>query len=234
MTPRLWCGAPHVIHDRGFQVRFSSALTKVAAVPAAAMAIVGVISPQAPAASATGSSSAPGPDAVQLPAGATPENWTIDRRAAVSVLPAPGPTTGATSSEGPAGTRMDVYQEVRNVVKHEKALCGADPVDTVTGRGPMTLTLTQTRSVATQWSATAGITAGTVSAGVGFNVTETVTNAEGGSYPVPDGKFGHLEAHPLFDQYTFDVYDRRVGGGAYIGSGQISHPAGFCYNHWTD
>ncbi|MBD0693019.1 hypothetical protein BG452_40035 [Streptomyces sp. CBMA123] len=109
-------------------------------------------------------------------------------------------------------------------------VCGTDVIDANSGPGPMTLTLTQTRSTATQWTASASIDLWKISAGVGFNVTDTVTNTESGSYTVPDGKFGNLQAYQLFDYWTYSIYE----AGAYVGDGEVKKPVGFCYNAWTN
>ncbi|MFJ4192391.1 hypothetical protein [Kitasatospora sp. NPDC089509] len=98
----------------------------------------------------------------------------------------------------------------------------------------MTMTLTQSRAIASQWSATGGISAGMVSAGVEFSVTDTATYTESGAFAVPAGQYGHLEAYPMFDRFTFDVYDTRIGGGVKVGSGEALHGSGYCYRQWTN
>lgn len=97
----------------------------------------------------------------------------------------------------------------------------------------MTLSLSQSRAVASQWSASVSVAAWKVTGTVGFSVTDTATNTETGTYAVPDGKFGTLEAYPLFDHFTFEIYDTSVGG-RYVGGGDAYHPVGFCYNHWAN
>ncbi|MFJ7913188.1 hypothetical protein [Kitasatospora sp. NPDC096204] len=42
-----------------------------------------------------------------------------------------------------------------------------------------------------------------------------------------------LKAYPLFDHFTFDVYDTSVGD-RYVGGGDAYHPVGYCYNHWAN
>ncbi|MFI8462132.1 hypothetical protein ACIGG8_42890, partial [Kitasatospora sp. NPDC085464] len=106
-------------------------------------------------------------------------------------------------------------------------------MDIVTGWGPMTLSLTQSRAISSQWSSSVSVDAWKLSGTVGFSVTDTATNTETGSYTVPEGKFGTLEAYPLFDHFTFDVYDTRVAD-HYVGGGDAYHPVGYCYNHWAN
>ncbi|KOV35265.1 hypothetical protein ADK60_09870 [Streptomyces sp. XY431] len=58
---------------------------------------------------------------------------------------------------------------------------------------------------------------------------DTATRTEAGSYTVPDGKSGHLEAYPLYDLFYYDIYSRAVTG-HWVGDGSAQHPVGFCYN----
>ncbi|MEV7355364.1 hypothetical protein [Kitasatospora sp. NPDC091276] len=169
---------------------------------------------------------------MQLPAGAVPEHWTIDRKAPAVKLPMPE-SGRVTASQGVQGSLADSpWLQSRNSV-FQGQTCGTDRVDMVTGWGPMTLSLSQSRAVSSQWSSSVSIAAWKVSGTVGFSVTDTATNTETGSYAVPDGKFGTLEAYPLFDHFTFDVYDTSVGN-RYVGGGDAFHPVGFCYNHWAN
>ncbi|MEU4115446.1 hypothetical protein AB0F71_13230 [Kitasatospora sp. NPDC028055] len=169
--------------------------------------------------------------ATQLPSVADPSHWVIDRKAPAATLPqVKVPAHAAPTRQSPERP-ADVFGEVRDVAYHGQ-LCGTDVIDANSGPGPMTLTLTQTRSTATQWTASASIDVWKISAGVGFNVTDTITNTESGSYTVPAGKFGNLQAYQLFDYYTYSIYDTQVG--AYIGDGEVKKPVGFCYNSWTN
>jgi hypothetical protein len=45
------------------------------------------------------------------------------------------------------------------------------------------------------------------------------------SYEVPDGEFGRLVAHPLYDVYTY----RTSGDGPHRVPGVAAVPAGYCY-----
>ncbi|MFD5922957.1 hypothetical protein ACFWIC_40755, partial [Kitasatospora sp. NPDC127035] len=72
-----------------------------------------------------------------------------------------------------------------------------------------------------------------VSTQVGFSVTDTATRTEAGAYTVPAGKFGYLEAYPLYDLFYYDVYSRAVTD-HWVGSGSAQHPVGFCYNAWSN
>ncbi|MFE5586916.1 hypothetical protein [Kitasatospora sp. NPDC056531] len=167
----------------------------------------------------------------QLPAGADPSHWVIDRKAPAAALPQASAPTRITPTRKSPELPAEIFNEVRDVAYHGQ-LCGTDVIDANSGPGPMTLTLTQTRSTATQWTASASIDVWKISAGVNFNVTDTVTNTESGSYTVPDGKFGNLQAYQLFDYYTYSIYNNQVG--AYVGDGEVKKPVGFCYNAWTN
>ncbi|MFF2078378.1 hypothetical protein ACFVXG_26930 [Kitasatospora sp. NPDC058162] len=161
-----------------------------------------------------------------------PEHWTIDRKAPAAKLPVPATEQAAPPQGAQESTTTNWWLVARNG-KFQGQTCGTDRVDIVTGQGPMTLTLTQSRAISSQWSSSVSVDAGKVSATVGFSVTDTATNTESGQWAVPDGKFGTLEAYPLFDHFTFDVYDTSVGD-RYVGGGDAYHPVGYCYNHWAN
>ncbi|MFJ3787095.1 hypothetical protein [Kitasatospora sp. NPDC090091] len=169
---------------------------------------------------------------MQLSAGAVPEHWTIDRKAPAVTLPAPSAGQVAASQGVQEATTGNWWLQARNGT-YQGQTCGTNRVDMVTGWGPMNLTLTQSRAISSQWSSSVSVDAGKVSATVGFSVTDTATNTESGQWAVPDGKFGTLEAYPLFDHFTFDVYDTSVGD-RYVGGGDAYHPVGYCYNHWAN
>ncbi|MFD8321485.1 class III extradiol ring-cleavage dioxygenase family protein [Kitasatospora purpeofusca] len=166
------------------------------------------------------------------PSGAVPSHWFVDRQAPTPVHPRGVPATKAmTAPEAPDAAESDITLEVRNV-RYAGQVCGTERVDMVTGTGPMTLSLAQSRAIASTWSASVSIAASKVSAVVGFSVTDTATRTETGSYTVPDGKFGYLEAFPLYDLFYYDIYSRAVSD-HWIGSGNARHPVGYCYNSWS-
>ncbi|MFE6869644.1 hypothetical protein ACFVFS_24210 [Kitasatospora sp. NPDC057692] len=171
--------------------------------------------------------------ATRLPAGAVPGHWTVDRQVPAPTLPQGAPATkAATIPQTPDTAAGDITLEARNV-RYGGQVCGTGRVDMVTGPGPMTLTLTQSRAIASTWSASVSIPAGKVSAAVGFSVTDTATRTEAGSYTVPAGQFGYLEAYPLYDLFYYDVYSRAVTD-HWVGSGNAQHPVGYCYNAWSN
>ncbi|MFJ9777898.1 hypothetical protein ACIRVF_42780 [Kitasatospora sp. NPDC101157] len=165
----------------------------------------------------------------QLPAGADPSHWTIDRKAPAAALPQASAPQHITPTGKSPERPTDAWGEVRDWSYHGQ-VCGTDVIDANSGPGPMTLTLTQTRTTATQWTASASIDVWKISASAGFNVTDTVSNTESGSYQVPAGKFGNLQAYQLFDYYTYSIYE----AGAYVGDGEVKKPVGYCYNAWMN
>lgn len=108
--------------------------------------------------------------------------------------------------------------------------CGTSKIGSTSGHGATTLTLSVKKSVATKWSATAAITTGAVSAGMGFDVTKTYEVTDQSAYPVPKKKFGVIEAYPLYDVYGFNEISR--ADGRKIGTGKVTKPVGVCFNQW--
>lgn len=49
-------------------------------------------------------------------------------------------------------------------------------------------------------------------------------------YEVPKGKFGYIEAYPLYDMYTYSVYS----GSKNLGASWAMKPVGVCFNQWTE
>ncbi|MFJ4672719.1 hypothetical protein [Kitasatospora purpeofusca] len=171
--------------------------------------------------------------ATRLPSGAVPGHWIVDRQAPAPTLPQGTPATkSATVPQTPGTVDSDITLEVRDV-RYAGQVCGSGRVDMVTGPGPMTLTLTQSRAIASTWSASVSIAAWKVSSQVGFSVTDTATRTEAGSYVVPAGQFGYLEAYPLYDLFYYDIYSRAVTD-HWVGNGSAQHPVGYCYNAWSN
>ncbi|MGW2340183.1 hypothetical protein [Streptomyces sp. NPDC001661] len=78
-------------------------------------------------------------------------------------------------------------------------------------------------------STTVTVTADSVSAAVGFDVTKTRTKSMAGSWNVPKNKFGSLRAYPLYKSYSFKVYAK--AGGGYMGKGTARKAVGYRYSH---
>ncbi|MEW1913773.1 hypothetical protein AB0442_36000 [Kitasatospora sp. NPDC085895] len=148
---------------------------------------------------------------------------TVDRR-----IPAVVPPKGGAAQAAPSVMADDPYTVAKNP-SYQGETCGTNTIDQATGWGPMTLTLTQSRAIATTWNASLSISPWKVGATVGFSVTDTVTKTEAGAYTVPAGKYGYIKAFPLYDYYTFEVWNTQVN--KQVGWGEVRHPAGFCYDH---
>jgi hypothetical protein len=108
--------------------------------------------------------------------------------------------------------------------------CGLTKLEKTSGAGKTTLVLTVEKSVETEMSADVKVDAEVVSAGVGFSVTRKYTVADQTRYEVPKGKFGYIEAYPLYDVYPITIYKsgKKAGGGA------VMKAVGVCFNQWRD
>ncbi|MFB7245349.1 hypothetical protein CW362_30045 [Streptomyces populi] len=114
-------------------------------------------------------------------------------------------------------------------VKYHGLVRGKHSIAVVQGRGPMTLTLTAIETVSNSESATITVAAGAVSGAVGFDVTKSRTKSMAGSWNVPRGKFGTLNAYPLYKKYSFNVYSKITGRS--VGKGTALKAVGYRYEH---
>ncbi len=94
-------------------------------------------------------------------------------------------------------------------------------VTMVQGNGPATIAIDISRTVANSFSATVGVSAQVVSAGVGFNVQRSESVAYRSSTTVPSGACWSIRAYNVFFEYGFEVWqepfigpDRRIGSGS--------------------
>ncbi|WP_406003894.1 hypothetical protein [Streptomyces sp. NBC_00829] len=113
--------------------------------------------------------------------------------------------------------------------KYQGQKCGTGLLQQTSGRGKTTLVMTVSKSVSTEWKSEAKIDASVVSAGIGFSVTKSYTVENQTRYEVPKGKFGTVQAYPLYDLYTFNakILDMKKSGWA-------MKPVGVCFNQWTE
>ncbi|WP_431043742.1 hypothetical protein ACQUSR_18875 [Streptomyces sp. P1-3] len=107
--------------------------------------------------------------------------------------------------------------------------CGLTKIGKTSGQGKTTLVLTVSKAVSAEVSADVKVEVGVVSAGVGFKVNRTYTVENQTRFEVPKGKYGYVEAYPLYDQYTFKVYK----DGKKKGDGYAMKPVGVCFNQWA-
>lgn len=90
------------------------------------------------------------------------------------------------------------------------------------GSNPYTTTvaITINQTISNQWSATGGISAEGVSAGVGFSVTQSYSISQTGTATIPYGHTVELDAYAVYNVDTFQVWYNPVFGGDYqAGSG---------------
>jgi hypothetical protein len=93
-------------------------------------------------------------------------------------------------------------------------------VTMVRGNGPSTIAIDITRTVSNTFSATVGVSAEVVSAGVGFNVQRTESVAYRSSTTVPSGACWSIRAYNVFYEYAFDVWEEPfIGADRKIGTG---------------
>lgn len=121
---------------------------------------------------------------------------------------------------------LQVIYSIKNV-KNIGQLCGTTVQARTSGTGGANgvLKLEQTASVSNSYNANVGVSASTVSAGVGFDVTAGMNRTT--SYSVnTGGKNYQIVAYDDFQGKSFDVYNifnKKVG------SGTALRQVGFCY-----
>lgn len=158
-------------------------------------------------------------------------------RAAAVALAVLGGTVGMTTEAGAASRtpcatmRLNYNPAVCGInhVKYHGLVQGKSSIAVVQGRGPMALTLTATETVSNTKSASITVAAEPVSAAVGFDVTKSRTKSMAGSWNVPRGKFGTLNAYPLYKKYSFSVYSKITGRS--VGTGTALKAVGYRYEH---
>jgi hypothetical protein len=93
-------------------------------------------------------------------------------------------------------------------------------VTMVQGNGPATIAIDIARTVSNSFSATVGVNASVVSAGVGFNVQRSETVAYRSSTTVPSGACWSIRAYNVFFEYAFEVWEEPfIGADRKIGTG---------------
>jgi len=103
-------------------------------------------------------------------------------------------------------------------------------VTQVSGWGPSTISLSFTSAVSNTWSASGGISAGAVSAGLGFNVTQSQSVTYSNSVNVPWGYCWRIVAYNQFANYGYDVMFNPFIGDAYrVGAGSARRFVGVYY-----
>jgi hypothetical protein len=108
---------------------------------------------------------------------------------------------------------------------------GSQRIGASSGWGPITLSVSVSTSVSATFSANVGVSAEVVSAGVGYSVTASYGVSSSGTWAVPSGTYGTLEAYALHNKHTWDVWNDDCGDPAdtYSGNGQSYKPNGGVY-----
>ncbi|WP_053217824.1 hypothetical protein [Virgibacillus senegalensis] len=120
-----------------------------------------------------------------------------------------------------------LYYNIKNV-RNIGQLCGTSVQARTSGTGGAdgVLTLKQTASVSNSYSANVGVSSGTISGGVGFDVTKSMSRET--SYAVnTHGNDYQIVAYDDYQGKSFDVYNIF---GSKAGSGTALRQVGFCYS----
>ncbi|MEU5686265.1 hypothetical protein [Streptomyces venezuelae] len=168
-------------------------------------------------------------DEVNVPSGSTAgfvpgADTTVKRNVAVGEIPA----ESASGLIGGSDAKRAAAKKVKKV-KYQGELCGLRKIQKTSGRGKTTLVMTVSKSVSSEVSTEVGIDYKIVSAAVGFKVTKSYTVEDQTRFEVPKNKFGYIEAYPLYDKYTFSIYQ----GSKKKGEGTALRPVGVCFNQWA-
>lgn len=120
------------------------------------------------------------------------------------------------------------YYYITNVRTSET--CGIELLRKSYAKGPATLSMTIKESVSAKWGTNTGISASTVSASLGFDVTKAYEITDSISIQVPAGKTYALAAYPMYRVYNFAVYHNpMIGSAYYAGDGWAWKPSGVCF-----
>ncbi|MFJ8078975.1 hypothetical protein ACIQ7Q_34850 [Streptomyces sp. NPDC096176] len=136
-------------------------------------------------------------------------------------------------SVSPAPADATAFRFLKNK-KYLGQSCGTDVIQQTSGHGRTTLVLTVDKKVDATVKREIGIDLGKISAGMGWDVTKSYGVSNQSRYEVPRGKFGTIQAYPLFDQYVGDVWEG-VSGAFPTGKRAYAYkPVGVCFNQWLD
>ena len=121
-----------------------------------------------------------------------------------------------------------------------------DSLAYVYGAAGTTITLSQTVTKSNSYTANASIKAKDISAGIGFNVTESVSHTASNSFPIPktitpmpkNKKLvgGSITAYPVYNKYTFKIIDFNTvtKTSKHIGYGTATKITGVRYSNSYD
>ncbi|MFD0723211.1 hypothetical protein [Streptomyces globosus] len=161
----------------------------------------------------------------------TPGPNTIVKRTAG--LTASAPQLAETASPiSPAPTGTEAYYKLKNV-RYQGQTCGTNVIQQTSGQGKTTLVLSVEEGVAATVHKEIGIDLKYVSAGMGWDVTRSYTVRNETRFEVPDGKWGTIQAFPLFETYEGEAWS---GAGGEFPTGKrvwAYKPVGVCFNQWA-
>ncbi|KOV13290.1 hypothetical protein ADK90_38345 [Streptomyces sp. XY413] len=161
----------------------------------------------------------------------TPGPNTVVKRNAV---PADARTMSVESASpvtpGPAGTAD--YYTIKNAHWIAQS-CGTELIQQTSGQGKTTLVLSVDKSIAATVTKEINVDLKYISAGMGWSVTSSYGVKNETRYEVPEGKWGTVQAFPLYDVFEGDAH-AGVGGGLPTGKRVWAYkPVGVCFNQWT-
>ncbi|WP_406203544.1 MULTISPECIES: hypothetical protein [unclassified Streptomyces] len=134
----------------------------------------------------------------------------------VAAQAAPGPNNSDVAGTQATGARTGYAGEKLAGTRAAKRLinvrsigskCGKTAIATAEGKGKMTLRIDDTRSAGTVLSKDITASAGSISVGVGWDVSKTRSITVSGSKEVPRGKYGTLKAYVKYSGKKFDVQE---------------------------
>ncbi|WP_369802241.1 DUF6426 family protein, partial [Geobacillus sp. B4113_201601] len=124
-----------------------------------------------------------------------------------------------------------IYSYLKNITTSEA--CGIEIIRQSTFKGPSTATMSVKQGVSATWSSNTNISAETVSATLGFNVTKSYEVTDTYQIRVPAGKTYTIIARPYYKVYNFDVwYDPLIGWDSKVGYGYAAKPVGVCFYYY--
>ncbi|MGO4635024.1 hypothetical protein AB4225_29465 [Streptomyces sp. 2RAF24] len=134
----------------------------------------------------------------------------------------------STPTPAPAGTRG--VTSVRNI-KNLGQSCGTNVIQQTSGQGKTTLVLSVDKSVAATTKREVGVDLKYVSLGMGWDVTATYSVSNQTRFEVPAGRFGTVQAYPLYNMYQGTVYDTLQVPKGYVFAYK---PIGVCFNQFLN
>lgn len=138
-------------------------------------------------------------------------------------------TSSPSAGPQPAPAGAQAWYEIRNPREVGQS-CGTEVIQQVSGRGKTTLVLTVEKKVETVVKKEIAIDAKWISGGFGFDVSRSYTVSNQTRYEVPKGRFGTVQAFPLYRQYQGMAYENGFPTNKQI---FVYKPIGVCFNQWT-